>query len=537
MIDKINRELNNIFNKNNWKINQNEFTIGKPSQIVFGEFTTNIALVYAKKLNLKPYELAQKIIDQFNFEELKMQEIKIMGPGFINFYLKPSYYSEQVKNIFLNPEFGKQTRKKQTINVEYVSANPTGFLHIAHARGAVLGDCLSNILDYSGYDVVREYYINDNGSQIDRLAISIYVRYHQEFGVNLELPGDSYRGEDIIWGAKEIIAQYNDKFLNVSYEKCQEELKKIATQIMLDRIKKDLSKLGIQFDIWFSEKSLYIEGLIEKQLNNLKGIYKKNGAKWLATSQYGDDKDRVLLKSNGEGTYFLSDTIYHTIKAHREPKPIKLIDIWGADHIGYIKRVETALQLQGLNDILEVITIQLVKIIKDGQEVKMSKRKGTSLFMSELIDQVGKETTRFFLVNRSNTSSIEFDLDLANLKTNDNPIYIIQYAHARICQLISKSSLKNEINCNNLNYTEKEYPLISLMIKFESMIIDIAKNYKVHLLVQYLINLAKEFNSFYSNCKILGSSKENELLCLVKACGNIIKIGLNLLGIKAKEQM
>lgn len=537
MIDKINQELKNIFIKNNWEINQNEFTIEKPQQISFGEFTTNIALVYAKKLNFKPYELAQKIIEQFDFESLMIKEIKIMGPGFINFYLQPSYYSEQVKTIFLNQEFGKQKRKKQLINVEYVSANPTGFLHVAHARGAVLGDCLSNILDYSGYDVIKEYYINDNGSQIDRLSISIYARYHQELGINLELPEDSYRGDDIIWGAKEIISKYGNRFLNIPYEQCKNELKFISTQIMLDRIKEDLTKLGIHFDIWFSEKSLYVEGKIEKQLNELKGIYEKDGAKWLSTSEYGDDKDRVLLKSNGEGTYFLSDTIYHTIKAHREPRPIKLIDIWGADHIGYIKRVETALQLQGLENILEVITIQLVKIIKDGQEVKMSKRKGTSLFMSELIEQVGKETTRFFLVNRSNTSSIEFDLDLANMKTNDNPIYIIQYAHARICQLINKSSLKNEINCHNLSYTENEYSLINLMTKFESIIIDIAKNYKVHLLTQYLIALAKEFNSFYSNCKINGTSRENDLLCLAKACGNIIKIGLNLLGISAKEQM
>lgn len=537
MIDKINQELNDIFVKNQWELKQNEFTISKPPQIAFGEFTTNIALVCAKKLNLKPHELAQKIIEQFDNEKLNIREIKIMGPGFINFYLKPTYYSDIVKNIYTNNQFGKKERNHKMINVEYVSANPTGFLHVAHARGAVLGDCLSNILDYAGYDIVREYYINDNGSQIDRLACSIYVRYHQEFGVEMELPEDSYRGEDIIWGAKEIIKEYKNKFLDVPYEKCKDELKTIATQIMLDKIKVDLKSLGVGFDIWFSEKSLYTEGMIDKQLKTLKGIYDQDGAKWLATSKYGDDKDRVLLKSNGEGTYFLSDTIYHTIKANRNPNVVKLIDVWGADHIGYIKRVETALQLQGLNDILEVITIQLVKIVKDGKELKMSKRKGTSLFMSELIEQVGKESARFFLVNRSNTSSIEFDIDLANLKTNDNPIFIIQYAYARICQLLAKSTIKNDININLLNYTEKEYPLINLMNKFTSLIDEISSNYKVHLLTQYLIDLAKEFNSFYSNCKINNTPRENELLCLSIACGNIIKIGLNLLGIEAKEKM
>lgn len=537
MIDKINQELVNIFSKNKWELKQNEFTISKPTQISFGEFTTNIALVCAKRLGFKPLEFAQKIIGEFDFEKLNIKEIKVMGPGFINFYFKPLYYSNIVKNIYLNNEHGKQQRKNQLINIEYVSANPTGFLHVAHARGAVLGDCLSNILNYAGYDVIKEYYINDKGGQIDRLASSIYVRYHQEFGVNLELPEDSYRGEDIIWGAKEVIKEYRDEFLNVDYELCKDRLKIISTKIMLDKIKLDLQELGVEFDIWFSEKTLYDQGLIEKQLKTLKGIYDKDGAKWLSTSKYGDDKDRVLLRSNGEGTYFLSDTIYHTIKANRTPKPIKMIDIWGADHIGYIKRVETALQLQGLNDILEVITIQLVKIIKDGKEMKMSKRKGTSLFMSELVEQVGKDTTRFFLVNRSNTSSIEFDLDLANLKTNDNPIFIVQYAYARICQLLNKSIIKNNINVNELNYEESEYLLINLMDKFENLLNEISNNYKVHLLTQYLIDLAREFNSFYSNCKINNTPRENELLCLSIACGNIIKIGLNLLGITAKEKM
>ena len=305
---------------------------------------------------------------------------------------------------------------------------------------------------------------------------------------------------------------------------------------MLDKIEKDLKELGVEFDIWFSEKSLYTDGLIDRQLTTLKGIYEKDGAKWLNTTQFGDDKDRVLVKSNGESTYFLSDTVYHTIKLNREPKPIKLLDIWGADHIGYIKRVEAALELQGYKDCLHVITVQLVKLIKDGQELKMSKRKGTSLFMSELISEVGKDTTRFFLLNRSNTSSIEFDLDLANMKTSDNPLFIVQYAHARTQQLKAKSKIQN-IDTSNLNYQTTEYTLINLMNKFPEFVVQIAENYKVHLLTQYLIDLSREYNSFYSNCKIIDTDRENELLCLSLACGNILKIGLKLLGISAPERM
>ncbi len=533
----LSKELKRIFDLNNW--DHTEFSITKPSNIEFGEFTTNIALVTSKQIGKQPKELAQIISDNFDKKKLNIKEIKIMGPGFINFYLDSSYYSNIVKEIIENKEFGRKPSNGITINNEYVSANPTGFLHVAHARGAALGDSLSNILDYAGYNVIREYYINDNGNQIDRLAISIYVRYHQELGVQMELPEDSYAGIDIIWGAKEIIKKYNDKFLNVPYEECKEELKLISTNIMLEKIKIDLENLGVTFDIWFSEKSLYTQGLAEKQLKTLKGIYQKDGATWLETTKFGDDKDRVLVKSGGESTYFLSDTMYHVIKASREPKPKMLIDVWGADHIGYIKRVEAAMELQGYkSNSLKVITIQLVKLIKDGQELKMSKRKGTSLWMSELVEQVGKDTTRFFLVNRSNNSSIDFDLDLANLKTNDNPVFIVQYAFARTRQLLIKSNLKeSNFNLDKLNFQDSEYPLINLMNKFPELIEQIAENHKVNLLAQYLIDLAREFNSFYSNSKIIGTERENELIILSVACGNILKNGLKLLGVSAPERM
>ncbi len=536
MDKKIADELKKIFEQNNW--GEFEISVTKPSNLEFGEYTSNIALISAKKLSLNPKELAEKIVNKFNKSKLQIKDIKIMGPGFINFYLSDDYYSNIVKTIISKEEFGRKPKNGKTINNEYVSANPTGFLHVAHARGAALGDSLCNILDYAGYNVVREYYINDAGNQIDRLAISIYVRYHQELGSNMELPEDSYAGQDIVWGAKKIIEKYKDKFLNVPYDECKEELKVISTNIMLNQIKIDLKKMGVEFDIWFSEKSLYENNMDKYHLKNLKGTYEKDGAIWMETTKFGDDKDRVLIKSDGSHTYFFSDTIYHNIKAIREPKPIKLLDIWGADHIGYIKRVETALELQGhKNNLLTVLTVQLVRLIKDGQELKMSKRKGTSLWMSELVDQVGKDTTRFFLVNRSNNSTIDFDLDLANLKTNDNPVFGIQYAHARITQLVNKSKFSSDKKLDNANYLPSEYSLISLMNKFPDLIEQISSNYKVHLLAQYLIDLSREYNSLYSNSKIIGSDREKELIALSKACSIIIKNGLKLLGVSAPERM
>ena len=537
MINKISNELKKILEENKW--DTSKISVSKNKNIEFGEFNTNIAFLLSKELRLNPMDLANEIVSKFNKKNLSyIKDIKVVNPGFINFYLNDKYYVDIVKTVVQNKEYGKKVKNNITINVEFVSANPTGFLHVAHARGAAFGDSLSNILDYAGYNVIREYYINDVGNQIDRLAISIYIRYHQELGVQLEMPEDSYVGIDIIWGAKEIIKKYGNKFLNIPFENCVDEIKKISLEIMLSKIKKDLLELGVEFDIWFSEKTLYENNLITKQLNTLKGIYEKDGAKWLETTKYGDDKDRVLVKADGTGTYFLSDTVYHNIKASREPKPQKLINVWGADHIGYIKRVETALLLQGYkSDILTVITMQLVRLIKDGKEMKMSKRKGTSLFMSELVEQVGKDTTRFFLINRTNNSTIDFDIDLANLKTNDNPVFSIQYANARIQKLIQNVNINYENDFKELKYSETEYGIINLIDKFPQLIEEISQNYKIHLLAQYLIDLAKEYNSLYSNVKIIGSKREKELLFLSIGCSNIFKIGLKLLGVSAPERM
>ena len=535
MEKQITQELLRIIQSNHWEIKN--FSVTKPANLEFGEYTSNIALVGAKQNHKSPQELAKLIVDAFDKKSLNIKEIQIVGPGFLNFFLSHDYYGEIVSTILKEGEnFGKGQPVEDLINIEFVSANPTGFLHVAHARGAALGDSLANIISFSGKKVTREYYINDAGNQIDRLAISLYTRYQQLYDPKIELPEDSYVGIDIIWGAKEIEKQIGSKWKNIPYEDIRDEIKALGVKIMLEKIKVDLESLGVSFDIWFSEKSLYDNKIIEKHLKTLKGTYEKDGALWLETTKYGDDKDRVLVKSDGGGTYLLPDTVYHTIKATREANTKKLINIWGADHSGYIKRVEVAMELQGFDkSILEVIVLQLVKLVQNGQEVKMSKRKGTSLFLSELVEQVGKDTTRFFLVNRSVNSQIDFDLDLANLKTNDNPVFIVQYAYARTVQLLKKANLTK---FDSFNYKmQEEFNLINMLNKFPNLIQQISTNFKVNLLTQYLIDLAREYNSFYSNFRIIGNERENDLLALSKACGNIIKIGLKLIGVNAPERM
>ncbi len=514
---------------------ETKFVVSKPTNPEFGDFSTNIALIISKQLKQNPNDVAKSIVEKFNKKQALVKKAEVVSPGFINFFLVDEYYSDIVKKIINEDANYGKLKSNLHYNLEFVSANPTGFLHVAHARGAALGDSLANILNHTGIKVTREYYINDAGSQINMLAFACFVRYQQSWGVNIELPEESYHGQDIIWCAEEIKDEINDAWVDKEYLEIEEEAKEIAVSIMLKRIKEDMESMNVQFEIYFSEKSLYEGTIIKDKLNEIEGVIKQDGATWLDTTKYGDDKNRVLIKQDGSFTYFLPDIIYHNIKINRDKNISKLINIWGADHSGYIKRMEIAMKLMGHENKLEIIVLQLVKLLKNGQELKMSKRKGTSLYLSELVNQVGVDTARFFLVNRSPNSQIDFDLDLASLKTADNPVFIVQYAYARIQQLLSKSEINQ---FNKFNYIEKkEKELIGTLEQFPTILKQISENNKVHLLPKYLIALAKEFNSFYSNSKILGNIREIELITLAKACGIVIKLGLSLLGVSSPERM
>lgn len=532
---KILKETLDKFLEENKLVDVN-YKLEKPTNSAFGDFSTNLALIIAKQLNEKPFYCAQRIKmffdNKFNF----IDKIEIAGPGFLNFYLNNAHYMEIISEILTKKEdFGKQ-QSYSRVNLEFVSANPTGFLHIAHARGAALGDSLANILEFAGISTFREYYINDAGNQIDTLGESVFVRYLQLFGKKAELDSkNSYKGKDIIWAANLIKEQIGASWLDKKYEDIAEEVKNTAVSIMLKKIEKDLEMFGVHFDLYFSEKSLYANDGIWKKLKTLKGTYEKDGAIWLETTKFGDDKDRVIVKSDKKFTYFLPDIIYHNIKLTRNEGVEKLINIWGADHSGYVKRMQVALELNGFKDKLEVIIAQTVSLLKDGQEFKMSKRAGTSLSLEDFINQVGKDTARFYLVNRSANSKLDFELNMKLLKSNDNPVYLVQYAHARASQLLAKSKIDDFTNLNFEN--EKEKALINELSQFPLLIKQIAKNYKVHLLTKYIISLAKEFNSFYSNFRILNTPREKELVAIVKATKIVLKQALKLIGVSAPEKM
>lgn len=497
-----------------------------------GDFSTNVAMKLSKELKDSPTNVAAKIIA--NMEADFIEKAEVAGPGFINIFLKGDVLAMQVKNIIKQGEkFGSGSQGKY-INVEYVSANPTGHLHLGHARGAAIGSALVNVLRFAGNKVDSEYYINDAGNQIEILGISVWTRYKNLFGFNIELPEDSYRGSDIIDCAEYLKESvFVDKYKDSDFESVKNEFKSEAKKYLLDVIKKHLKQYNVVIDLYSSEQAIYDNNMIKPALEKLKDhSYELDKALWLKTTTKGDDKDRVMIKSDGALTYFTPDIAYHNIKLARGYD--ELINIWGADHVGYIKRMAIALEFLGLpNDKLDILTVQLVKLMKDNEELKMSKRKGTTYTLQELIEEVGVDASRWFMLDRSSNSEFVFDINVATAKTSDNPVFTIQYTHARANQLINRSSKKTTPG----NYEGAEIELINILNKFPELIDSIAKNHKVHLLPQYLMEVARSFNSWYSNSKIINSEREESLIALVKATKQVIANGLTLLGISAPEKM
>ena len=497
-----------------------------------GDFATNIAMKISRQLNDSPVNVANKIIANLNGEFIEKAEVA--GPGFINIFLKSNVLASQVEAIISQGEnFGKANQGK-FINVEYVSANPTGHLHLGHARGAAIGSTLVDILRFAGNKVDAEYYINDAGNQIDILGISSWTRYKNLFGFNIELPENSYRGVDINECAEHLRDNvFGDKYKDSNYEDVANEFKAESKKYLLEIIRQHLAQYGVVFELYSSEQSIYDNNQIKPALEKLKEFsYELDGATWLKTTLKGDDKDRVMVKSDNTLTYFTPDIAYHNIKLSRGYD--ELINIWGADHVGYIKRMAVALEFLGLpQDKLDIFTVQLVKLMKDGEELKMSKRKGTSYTLQELIEEVGKDAARWFMLDRSNNSEFVFDINVATSKTSDNPVFTVQYTHARANQLINKSEKQAKAE----EYENNEVELINLLNKFPELILTMANTHKVHLLPQYLLEVTRDFNSWYSNSKLIGHPREESLLALVKATKVVLSNGLKLLGISAPDKM
>jgi len=524
--------------KNKIDFDENNIIIETPKDSSFGDYSTNIALLLTKLLKKNPLEIAESIKAEISNELI--EKIEVVKPGFINIFLSKQAYVTEINKI--NQEkrnYGKSNIGNQKkINIEYVSANPTGTLHIGHARGAAYGDNLSRIMSYCGYDVTREYYINDAGNQMNNLGISIKERYKEICGLECNLPEDGYHGKEIIDLAKTIFEKYHDSKLNESIE----YFKQAGLTVMLNRIKKDLDEFRVNFDVFTSEQSLYDKGLVEEVINILKKsdeCYIEDNALWLKTTDHGDEKNRVIIKKDGSYTYFLPDIAYHKDKISRGYNEI--IDVLGADHHGYINRLKAAIEILGKEkDILNVIILQMVRLLKDGEEVKLSKRTGKTITLNELVDEVGVNAARYFFASKSPDTQMDFDLSLAVKNSNENPVYYIEYANARICSILSnyKEEIKEIANFHTIN-DPIAYTIMNKLLSFTDTVISASNKKEPHIICNYVYELATLFHSYYSKEKFITDDKEytNERMALLNAIKIVINNALNLIGIIPRESM
>ena len=514
-----------------------------PKDKANGDYSTNIAMRLTKQLGRKPQEIANELVSELSKNDF-IEKVEVAGPGFINFVVNKGELTSIISNIIKqNDNYGNQDKYKDvTIDVEYVSVNPTGDIHPGHARGAAVGDSLTRMLKKMGYKVTREYYVNDAGNQIDNLGKSIYVRYHVLFGVDMPMPEDGYHAKDIIDIAQKIKDEDNDKYLNVPYEDCKQFFKEYGTAFELEKLKADLDLYRVNFDVWTSEKTLYSRGLVNQALDKLRNnnmLYESEGATWLNTTKYNDDKDRVIIKSDGSYTYLTPDIAYHLDKFNRDHE--YLIDILGADHHGYVPRLKAAIQALGYKpDNLDVIIVQMVRLIKDGEEFKLSKRSGKAIALRDIIEEAGVDATRYFFVSKAPNTQMDFDIDMATKQSNDNPVYYVQYAHARMCSILKNEIEYDVLDAYDLIKEEKETLLLKHLNEFPSCIEECVSFKEPHRMCNYLYKLAQLFHSFYNDCKVI--DKDNmeltkQRLALVRACQIVLKNGLELIGVSAPEKM
>lgn len=518
-----------------------------PPQKEFGDFATNIAMQSARIAHKSPRMIADILLKHLDAPWLEKAEVA--GAGFINFFLKHDIIYDTLCHIL---EQGKQygqapLRAEDTVQVEYVSANPTGPLHVGHGRGAAYGSALVNLLRAAGYNVQSEYYINDAGNQMNNLAASVNARYLELFGKKAEIPENGYHGADIIDTARAIIEQDGDKYLQMDEKDRLEIFKNRAYEEKLKALKRDLESFNVTFDKWFSERTLHPEA-IKKACETLKGngnMYEKDGALWLKSTAYGDDKDRVVIRDNGVPTYLAADIAYHKNKYERQFK--KLINIWGADHHGYVARVKAAMAALGLDpNQLEILLLQMVSLFRNGELVKMSKRTGQAITLNELIEEVGTDAARYFFIMRSLDTQLDFDLDLAKSHSNENPVYYIQYANARIFSIYKQIAENGDVfdmNWKNTKWDklkeERELALIKKMAAYPEEIRKAAADRAPHRIAHFVYEMAGLFHAFYNNCHIIQSDKELEeaRLALVTAVQITIANCLAVLGISAPETM
>ncbi|UFT98979.1 arginine--tRNA ligase [Radiobacillus kanasensis] len=525
-----------------------EIILEQPKDKSHGDYATNIAMQLARIAKKAPRQIAEEIKASLNLEKASIKEVDIAGPGFINFFMNNTYLTDLVSTIIeAEDQYGRsEAGNGHKIQVEFVSANPTGDLHLGHARGAAVGDSLCNILDYAGYDVAREYYINDAGNQIENLALSVEARYIQALDQAWDMPEDGYHGKDIIELGKELAEQEGNKWVEADRKERLAYFRSYGLNYELAKLEKDLMQFRVPFDNWFSETSLYENNAITAALDVLKEkgfVYEEDGATWFRSTDFGDDKDRVLVKQDGTYTYLTPDISYHKDKLDRGFET--LINIWGADHHGYIPRMKAAIQALGYQpNTLEVEIIQMVNLFQNGEKVKMSKRTGKAVTLRELMEEVGVDAMRYFFVMRSSDSHLDFDMDLAKSNSNENPVFYVQYAHARVCTMLGQAEEKGFRMAKDFDPklldTEKEIDLLKRLGEFTQVVMDAAENRTPHRITQYLFDLASSLHSFYNAEKVL--NPENEELtkarvALMQAVKITIANGLRLIGVTAPERM
>ena len=526
-----------------------ETEVDEPKAEAHGDFSTNIAMVMASVQKMPPRKIAEVITRHIEDPEGILEKSEIAGPGFINFFLKPAVWHPVLREIHeADTRYGAtDIGKGQKFQVEFVSSNPTGPLHVGHGRGAAVGDAVANILSFCGYDVQKEYYINDSGRQIHTLGQSVFLRYQEMLGQKVKFPDECYQGDYIRDLAAEIKSQKGDALLGQPEEEALMICARFAAGKILDGIRDDLKLFGVEFDCWFSEQSLYDSGRVDQILDIFRNqgiIYEKDGALWFKTSDFGDEKDRVVVKNNGETTYFASDIAYHQDKYDRGFE--RVVDVWGADHHGYIPRMKAAVEASGhRRDQFDVILVQLVNLLRAGEPVAMSTRAGKFETLKDVINEVGRDAARFIFLTRHYESALDFDLEVAKQKSNDNPVYYVQYVHARISSIVRKG---NEQGTCEVSWDDKavaqliepeEIDLIKTLARYPDVLAGSARSMEPHRVTYYLMDLASAFHTYYNKHRVL--TDDPQLRCgrlnLVLAVQKVIRNGLTLLGVSAPDSM
>jgi arginyl-tRNA synthetase len=525
-----------------------DFVIEVPREKGHGDFACNIAMLMAREVRMAPRKLAELIVDMIAANNIeRLEKVEVAGPGFINIFLNNSWLYAIPSLVYnLGNRYGYNDRCGQRVQVEFVSANPTGNLHMGNARGGAIGDTLANILDRAGYEVEREFYINDAGNQIEIFTDSLETRYLQLNGQDIPFPENGYAGQDVVDTVKRIMAHYGASLLELSAPERRRILVDYALQEKVAYMRRTLENFGVEYDVWFSEKSLH-EGKIEQVIDSLKEkgyIYEEDDALWFKSTLFGDEKDEVIMRANGLPTYFAADIAYHQNKFERGFDWV--INIWGADHHGHIARMKGAIQALGYDpDKLDILLMQLVRLYRGGNIVRMSKRTGTTVSLDELIEEVGRDAARFFFVMRSPDSHLDFDLELAKQQSQENPVYYVQYAHARICSIFRqaeaagvKMAALDRIEPSLLQ-EEEELALLRKIADFPEEIGIAARTMAPHRIARYVLDLAGLFHSFYNHHRVLHQDQalQNARLLLMHITRTTIKNALDILGVSAPERM